>query len=125
MKKSFIASLALIGFFVAGLNIHAAEMKAGSSQKAPAAGPKSNYEAKCASCHGKDGKGNAALAKALKLEPASMNLISKEVLAKKDEDLIAITNYGKGKMPPYKNKLTEADIKALVEYVRSLGEVKK
>ena len=36
--------------------------------------------------------------------------------------MIAITTDGKGKMPAYKGKLTDADIKASVDYFRTFAK---
>lgn len=81
-----------------------------------------DYKAKCASCHGPAGKGNAVLAKSLKVTDAQMNLVDADTLAKTDEELSAATTDGKGKMPAYNGKLTPEQIKALTAFVRSLGE---
>jgi len=37
-----------------------------------------------------------------------------------DADLIAATTNGKGKMPAYKTQLTDAQISALITYIRTL-----
>jgi mono/diheme cytochrome c family protein len=73
------------------------------------------YKSKCAMCHGADGKGDTPVGKALKLR----DLGSAEVQKQSDAELIAITADGKGKMPAYKGKLTEAEIKDVVSYVRT------
>ncbi len=83
------------------------------------------YAAKCASCHGKDLKGNPAMAKAFKLEPARLSLVSKQTLNKTDEELNAITAKGEGKMPAYAGKLKAEDIAALTAYIRKVGAEKK
>ena len=96
-----------------------------SLAKAPAKGVKAAesgaakaYAARCASCHGKDGKGNAALAKALKVEPASLDLTA---TAKSDAELLAVMRKGAGKMPSFKDKLSEQEIAGLASYSRSLA----
>jgi cytochrome c6 len=73
------------------------------------------YKAKCASCHGADGTGQTAVGKAMKLR----DLGSADVQKQSDADLYKITSDGKGKMPPYKAKLTDAEIKAVVTYMRT------
>ncbi len=78
------------------------------------------YAAKCASCHGKDGKGNPAMGKVLKVDVAALNVIDEPTLAKTDVELAKITTDGSGKMPAYKGKLTGAEITELVAYIRSL-----
>src|SRR5687767_14026489 len=74
------------------------------------------YKTKCATCHGADGKGQTPMGKKFGLRP----LGSPEVQKQTDAQLIAITSDGKGKMPAYKGKLTEAEIKGLVAHMRSL-----
>ncbi|MBI4349934.1 MAG: cytochrome c [Elusimicrobia bacterium] len=76
------------------------------------------YTAKCASCHGKDKKGNAGMAKAFKVEPAALDLTSKETQAKSDEELLKIILDGKDKMPAFKDKLDEGQIKELVGFIK-------
>jgi len=68
----------------------------------------------CASCHGKDGSGNTAMGKKLGVKD-----YSKEQ-GFSDAEATNIIKNGKGKMKGYKDKLSDADIKALVAYVRSL-----
>jgi cytochrome c6 len=68
----------------------------------------------CASCHGKDGSGNTAMGKKLAVKD-----YSKDQGFSDAEAANVITN-GKGKMKAYKGKLSDADVKALVAYVRSL-----
>jgi mono/diheme cytochrome c family protein len=48
------------------------------------------------------------------------DLGSNEVQAQTDAQLIAITSDGKNKMPAYKGKLTDQQIKELVGYIRTL-----
>ena len=74
------------------------------------------YKAKCASCHGADGGGMTAMGKAMKLR----DLRSPEVKKLTDAELTKETAEGKGKMPAYKGKLTDAEISALVAHIRTL-----
>lgn len=78
------------------------------------------YKAKCASCHAPDGSGSSPTGKTLKVP----DLRSDEVQKKTDAQLIEITAAGKGKMPAYKDKLTNAQIKDLVAYTRNLAKKK-
>jgi mono/diheme cytochrome c family protein len=68
----------------------------------------------CASCHGKDGSGNTAMGKKLAVKD-----YSKEQ-GFSDAEATNIIKNGKGKMKGYSAKLSDADVKALVGYVRSL-----
>ena len=70
------------------------------------------FKSKCAMCHGPDGKGKMA---------GTKDLGSAEVQKMSDADLTATLSNGKPpKMPAYKGKLTDDQIKSLVAYVRTL-----
>jgi cytochrome c6 len=105
------------------LNIHlltlgtilAVVLMAPSSARAQSAA--AIYKTKCAGCHGVDGKGNSAAGKAL----GAHDFSSAEVTKMSDTDLITIVTAGKKKMPAFGKSLKEADIKALVAYIRGLG----
>ena len=85
-----------------------------ASTPAPAAAPVVNLEGKktfetyCILCHGVDGKLGLNGSKDL-----SISTITTE------ERIAQVTN-GKGLMTPFKEILTEAEIKAVVEYTESL-----
>jgi mono/diheme cytochrome c family protein len=81
-------------------------------------GGKTAYEKQCVSCHGNDGKGNPAMAKVF--GEKQLNIATKEVADKKDEELIKVMTEGKGKMPASGKSLSPADQKAVVTYVKSL-----
>jgi len=79
------------------------------------------FKAKCAVCHGADGSGNTAMGKQMQ----SPDLRSEEVQKQTDAQLIDATTNGKGKkMPAYKGKLTDDQIKQLVAYIRELAKKK-
>lgn len=78
------------------------------------------YKAKCAGCHGADGKGNTGPGKAL----GAHDFGSEEVLRMSDADLIKIVTEGKGKMPSYGKSLKDTEIKDLVGYIRELSKQK-
>lgn len=74
------------------------------------------YKAKCASCHGAGGSGNTPAGKSTKALPFK----SPELVSASDDDLIAATKKGKGKMPAYSGKLSDDQIKGVVAYIRTL-----
>jgi mono/diheme cytochrome c family protein len=74
------------------------------------------YKAKCASCHGADGAGQTAMGKKMNLR----DLGSPEVQQQTDSELYAWTADGRNKMPAYRGKLSEAEIKTLVGFMRTL-----
>ena len=76
------------------------------------------YKAKCASCHGVDGKGQTPMGKKMNLR----DLGSPEVQKQTDKELYDWTAVGKGKMPGYKDKLTDEEIKALVAHMRAFAK---
>ena len=74
------------------------------------------YKTKCAMCHGADGKGDTPVGKKMGVR----DFHSPEVAKESDQQLFDITSAGKAKMPSYKGKLTDDEIKGLVKYIRSL-----
>jgi len=74
------------------------------------------YKSKCQMCHAADGSGNTPAGKSTKVLPFS----SPDVVSKSDADLVAITKNGKGKMPAYTGKLTDAQITDVVAHIRTL-----
>jgi mono/diheme cytochrome c family protein len=76
------------------------------------------YKAKCQSCHGNEGTPNPGIAKAMGVKPAS----DPSVKSLTEAQMIADTTNGKGKMPAYKGKLTDAEIKDAVDYFRTFAK---
>ena len=76
------------------------------------------YKAKCQSCHGAEGTPNPGIAKAMGVKPAS----DPSVKSLSEAQMIADTTNGKGKMPAYKGKLTDAEIKTSVDYFRTFAK---
>jgi len=74
------------------------------------------YKAKCEMCHGADGLAATPAGKSMKAIPFN----DPQITSKSDADLIAATTNGKGKMPAYKGKLSDAEIKAVVTYIHTL-----
>jgi mono/diheme cytochrome c family protein len=85
---------------------------------AEASGGKALYEKSCVGCHGADGKGNPAMAKAL--GEKGLNIVGKETAKKSDEQLLKVIAEGSGKMPA--SKLTKDERKQALGYVRSLAK---
>lgn len=78
----------------------------------------STYKAKCQSCHGANGTPTPLMAKSMNLKSAS----DPAVKSKSEAAQIELTKKGVGKMQGYAGKLTDEQIKASVEYFRSLGK---
>jgi len=76
------------------------------------------YKAKCQSCHGAQGVPNPGIAKNMGVKPANDPAVKAQTAAQ----MITITTDGKGKMPAFKGKLTDAQIKDSVDYFRSFAK---
>jgi mono/diheme cytochrome c family protein len=74
------------------------------------------YQAKCQMCHAADGSGGTPAGKAMK----AISFSSPELLKASDAQFIASTKNGKGKMPAFATKLSDAEIKDTIAYVRTL-----
>jgi mono/diheme cytochrome c family protein len=85
-----------------------------SPVKADVAAAQATYKAKCASCHGADGKGKEAL--------KTQDLASAAVQNMSDAELTTIITDGKGKMPAYGKSLKPDQVKDLVAYIRSFAK---
>ena len=78
------------------------------------------YQKHCASCHGKDGKGNPKMAKMFKVDPAELDLTGPKTVKATDADLVKIITEGEGKkMPAFGKKMTAAQIKDVVAAIRA------
>ena len=85
-----------------------------SASSSFAADAAANWSQNCASCHGKDGSGNTMMGKKLGVKDYTKQQ------SFSDAEATNVIKNGKGKMKAYKDKLSDADVKALVAYVRSL-----
>ena len=74
------------------------------------------YKAKCAMCHGADGLAATPMAKSMKV----VSFKDPTMVQAPDAQFIASTKDGKGKMPAYACKLTDAQITDVVAYIRTL-----
>ena len=89
---------------------------------AASADVKENWDKNCASCHGKDGK---AMTKAGRMVDAK-DFTDPKVQAELKDD-VSFTSVkegvkdkaGKDRMKPFKEKLTDAEIKELIGFVRT------
>lgn len=90
-----------------------------SSWAAEAKGGKATYDKLCVSCHGADGKGNAAMTKVF---GEKLNIATKETGQKKDEELLKAITEGRGKMPASGKGLSKQEQKELLEHMRSLAK---
>ncbi|HEY5866074.1 MAG TPA: cytochrome c [Candidatus Tectomicrobia bacterium] len=92
----------------------------GSAVVASAADPagKKVYQKACQSCHGANGTPPPALAKSMNVPQATAAVLSQ----KADAELLRIIAEGAGKMPGYSNKMSPAEQKQVLEYMKTLGK---
>jgi cytochrome c6 len=70
------------------------------------------YASKCASCHGKDGKGTSV----------GLKMGAKDLAKEMDEplkELVEDIEKGEKKMPAFKGKLTPEEIEAVAKYIKA------
>jgi cytochrome c6 len=113
MKKIITLSLialALAGFIAAnGPNLE-------SYQVVAAADAAATYKAKCAGCHGAEGKGT---------EGFTPNMTDAKWQAGHSTAVITkAINEGKGQMPGFKSSMNAADVKGMVAFIRGLAPKK-
>ena len=72
------------------------------------------FKAKCALCHGPEGRADTPTGKALKIR----DLGSAEVQGQSDDALYEIISKGKGKMPAYEKSLGADTCRELVAQIR-------
>jgi len=108
MKKIFLLIATLVPSLLAGPS-RAADVQA-------------NWTKHCVACHGKDGKGQT---KAGKMAGVKDQTDAQYQAGLKDDKMFAaikdgLKEDGKEKMKPFKDKLSDDEIKALLAHVRSL-----
>ena len=105
---SIVPVLALLGAMMVSLVLPAALRAQGADDI---------YNHKCAVCHGKDGLGNTVKGKKVHVKDVHTNMKDSET------EMIKVVTNGKGDdMDSYKKEYSPDQIKALVEYYRTLGE---
>jgi mono/diheme cytochrome c family protein len=85
------------------------------SSSAVAQDAAATYKAKCAMCHGADGKGSP-----MGVKMGARDFSSAEVQKQTDAQLTEAIAKGKGKMPAYDGKLKDTEVTGLVAYIRGL-----
>jgi mono/diheme cytochrome c family protein len=83
-------------------------------------GGEATYKAKCQMCHGATGEGDTPAGKAMKVKPFSDPILIKM----SDATILALTKNGSGKMPAYKDKLTDSQLKEVIAYIHQLQKQK-
>jgi cytochrome c5 len=80
-----------------------------------------DYRAKCANCHGANALMTMKTARKLNVDPRKLSLIASKM--SKDE-MIAITEKGKDKMPGFEKELTKEQIAGIIDYILEYREKK-
>jgi cytochrome c6 len=98
MKRIAMGVLAVAVVFVAGA--------------ARADGAGAIFEKKCAPCHGKDGKGQTKMGEKMGVKDLATSAATAADLEKTIAD-------GRGKMPAFKGKVSDEEIKAIAAFVKA------
>jgi len=77
----------------------------------------SDFKAKCAACHGAGGNLLPKTARLLKVDPKKLALKASQM---NREEMIAIIEKGKDKMPGFEKELTREQIAEIVDYIIAL-----
>lgn len=75
-------------------------------------------KAKCALCHGKDGRADTPAGK----QSGAPNFKLADIQSRSDEEMAAVITHGKGRMPAFRDRLDDEQVRLMVRYVRELGE---
>ena len=95
--------------FAVGVLAAAVVLAAGAARADSAA---AIFEKKCATCHGKDGKGQTKMGEKMGLKDLATSTASEADVEKAVAD-------GKGKMPAFKGKLSGEEIKAVAAFIKA------
>jgi cytochrome c6 len=110
-RMSWIRKVLVTGAALAAIAFLSASAKADNTAEA-------TYKAKCAMCHGADGKGETPAGKSMKAD----SFADPQVAKMTDEELSGAIDKGKNKMPGYGKSLKPDQIKDLVAYIRQLAK---
>ncbi len=118
MLMVFTVNAFVLGMLSASLySVHSANLITAKSAAQNNVDASVLFEKHCDTCHGKDGRAKTFKAKF----NHARNLTDAKWQAEvSDERLFNSISNGKGKMPAWGKKLSEAQINSLVAYVRSL-----
>ena len=119
LKRVALAGAVLISF---SLWLHSSSIASSTTAKLTSALPMSGdvgslYDKKCAECHGKDGRAKSFRGKHTHARDLTDAQWQEEV---SDERIYNSISNGKGKMPAFGKKLSDAEINSLIKYVRDL-----
>jgi mono/diheme cytochrome c family protein len=104
------------GIRAAAIFLLAAFIAAPVFAQSPGANIYNTASPKCGACHGADGQAATPMGKAMKV----LSFKDPAMVRASDAQFFASTKNGKNKMPAYNGKLTDAQIKDVIAYIRTL-----
>jgi cytochrome c6 len=110
-ESNMLTATKKIGTLTLAATVLAGTCLLSAPAKADVAAAEGTFKAKCAACHGADGKGKEMM--------KTRDLASADVQKQSDADLSTIITKGKGKMPAY-GSMTPDQVKDMVAFIRSL-----
>jgi mono/diheme cytochrome c family protein len=87
----------------------------------PVAHGKQIYMARCALCHGPEGKGDGPAAAGLNPKPRN-HTDGTYMRSRTDDELLQVIRNGKGGMPAWGSVLSDQEIQDVLKYVRTLAK---
>jgi cytochrome c6 len=99
MKRTVLAFAVLAAFATSGV-----------ARADPAAAEL--FQKKCAVCHGKDGKGTVPMGQKLGVKDIT-------ALASSEGEIAKVIAEGKGKMTPFKGRMSDAEIATVAKFVKA------
>ncbi len=120
MAEFWVLRAVSLAVLAAGLGTGACESRGASGD--PRAEAKQLFDASCAKCHGRDGRGGVPRAEG---SPAPTNFNDAAFQAsRRDEELGKVIRQGKGAMPPFGALFDEAQTKLLIKHIRAFGPMR-
>jgi mono/diheme cytochrome c family protein len=110
MKTKFWVAAGLSIIILAGVGFSVRKVSSAADATA-------TFNSKCATCHGRDGRGQTKRGRRAHTRDLTVAAWQDDV---SDERLFNSINNGRGKMPAFKKYLSENEVDALVSYVRRL-----
>jgi len=95
-------------------------LAAGTAMGFAQSGGEATYKAKCQMCHGATGTGDTPAGKAMKVKSFADPILIKM----SDTAILGLTKNGTGKMPSFKDKLTDSQIQEVIVFVHELQKKK-